>query len=373
MAAPVIVDALHSVRKDDFTEHEVFLASRNHGGLLEGMLQNITPTDMHYKLIHFDVPQNVNVKEHRVDFRGLIQRHASYSVEDLRSNFQEVTIPVTLECAGNGRTKMKTRYRQMPWGYNAVGTANWTGVYLRDVLEKVGVAEGAVEVVFAGLDKGYQKGAFHTYERSLPISLATAGDVLLAFEMNGAPLPASHGFPIRLVVPGWYGMASVKWLTSVTVVSEAFNGFQQKAYRLVSSDGDDAPTPVGPIRVRALMVPPGASCFSTGNRYVEANTRVSIHGRAWAGDCAVATVEISVDGGETYSSAVLGERVGKYAWTKWSYEWEVGGDQGERTLCCRAEDEAGNRQDVGGEYNAYGLSFTAPQTVTVTVVRGSGE
>ena len=147
-----------------------------------------------------------------------------------------------MECAGNGRARLSPRPISQPWLGEAVGTAEWTGTPLRPMLEEAGLLDEAVELVFAGADRGIQKEVEHDYERSLPIADALRDEVLLAYEMNGAPLPPQHGFPLRLVVPGWYGMTSVKWLTRITAVREPFEGFQQLAYRYRQEPEDDGDT-----------------------------------------------------------------------------------------------------------------------------------
>ena len=153
------------------------------------------------------------------------------TIAELRSR-PNVTMPVTMECAGNGRARLTPRPISQPWITEAIGTAEWTGTPLRAILEEAGVDDGAVELVFRGVDHGIQGAAEQDYERSLTIEEAMRDEVILAYAMNGDALPPQHGFPLRLVVPGWYGMTSVKWLTAIEAVPEPFRGFQMEAYRI---------------------------------------------------------------------------------------------------------------------------------------------
>ena len=216
---------------------ELQLSQRNHGMHLEGLRYDVTPVGMHYLLIHFDVPE-ADEALWTLSIGGLVREPLEVSIADLRSR-PSVTLPVTMECAGNGRGRLSPRPISQPWLTEAIGTAEWTGTPLRPLLEEAGPLDEAVEFVFAGTDRGVQKEIEHDYERSLPIADVLRDEVLLAYEMNGAPLPPQHGFPLRLIVPDWYGMASVKWLTRITAVSEPFEGFQQLAYRYRQQPEDD--------------------------------------------------------------------------------------------------------------------------------------
>ncbi len=174
--------------------------------------------------------------------------------------------------------------------------------------------EGAVEVLFTGLDRGVEGGEEQSYTRSLPLDEALRGEVLLAYDVNGTPLPPQHGFPLRLVVPGWYGMTSVKWLGRITVLDEPFDGYQMhQAYRLRHEEGDEG-EPLSRIQVRALMVAPGIPEFLSRARVVPAGECL-LRGRAWSGEGAVTSVEVSADGGETWGEAELDEAaLGPWAW-----------------------------------------------------------
>ncbi len=204
----------------------------------------------------------------RLRIGGRVDRELSLSLEEISARPAK-SLEVTMECAGNGRARLSPRPLSQPWLLEAVGNAEWTGVPLRGLLEEAGVDEGASEVLFRGLDRGLEGGEEQSYERSLPLEEAMSEDVLLAYAMNGAPLPPQHGFPLRLVVPGSYGMASVKWLEAITVLDSPFEGYQQaRGYRL-RQHPDEPGEPVFRILPRSLMVPPGVPDFATRVRNLQ--------------------------------------------------------------------------------------------------------
>ena len=191
------------------------------------------------------------------------------SLDELRAR-PSVEVVATMECAGNGRAGLAPHVDSQPWLHEAVGTGAWRGVRLRDVLDEAGVRDGAVEVVFTGLDRGLEEEVEQNYQRSLPLSEAMRDEVLLAYELNGVPLPPQHGFPLRLLVPGWYGMTSVKWLARIDVVDRPFEGFQMaKRYRL-QRDEDDEGEPLTRMAPHALAVPPGVPDFHSRERFLDA-------------------------------------------------------------------------------------------------------
>ena len=345
------------------SREELQLAARNHGMPLEALAYDVTPAGLHYLLIHYDIPV-VDAGSWRLRVGGLVRSPLELTIEDLRRR-PTVTRTVTLECAGNGRALLEPRPASQPWLVEAVGNAEWTGVPLRHVLQEAGVDHGAVEVVFTGADHGLEGEAEQDYERSLPLDEARADDVLLAYEMNGAPLPPQHGFPLRLVVPGWYGMTSVKWLERVTVVAEPFAGFQQAhGYRL-RTDPEEPGDPVTRIRPRSLMVPPGFPEFLSRRRIVDAGTHV-VRGRAWSGLGSIERVEVSDDDGRTWWEADLDEPPrDAFAWRGWSFSWHA--SPGERVLCSRAADATGATQPLEPIWNVGGYVNNAVQRVPVLV------
>ena len=350
--------------REPISYEELALAARNHGMPLEGLRYDITPVGMHYLLIHFDIPA-ADAETWSIDVGGLVEHPFTLSVADLRSR-PAVTMPVTLECAGNGRARLDPRPLSQPWLDEAVGTGAWTGTPLGPILEAAGLGPTATEIVFRGADHGTQGDVEQDYERSLSIADAMRDDVLLAYELNGRPLPPQHGFPVRLLVPGWYGMTSVKWLRSITAVAEPFEGYQMWAYRL-RQDEEDEGTPVTRMMPRALMIPPGFPEFFTRSRTLDAGP-VTLEGRAWSGWGSVVRVEVSVDGGASWSDAQLSEPVGAYAWRHWTRGWTA--EAGTHELLVRATDETGRVQPTEQPWNHHGLSNNLVQRISV-VVRSS--
>ena len=342
------------------TPEELQLSARNHSMPLEALRRDVTPPGLHYVLTHFDIPDIDSASWH-LRISGAVERALELSMAALRKD-PAITVPVTLECAGNGRSLLTPRPMSQPWVMEGVGTAHWTGVPLAYLLGKAGVLENAVEVVFTGADAGVQGGVPHHYARSLPIREALRADVVLAYKMNGTELPPQHGYPLRLVVPGWYGMASVKWLQSIEVVTAPFAGYQQRvAYRFQDS-ADDAGTPVSRIRVRSLMVPPGVPDFFTRKRILTPGP-VLLQGRAWSGEGAVTGAEVGIDG--TWLPAQLDKPAGGFAWRKWTLPWVA--DPGVHELSCRATDATGATQPLEQNWNYQGLGNNMVQRVSVTV------
>jgi len=345
---------------EPFSLVEMQQATRNRGMPLEGLRYDITPSGIHYLLVHFDIP-TVDESTWRVEVTGEVQRELSLSLKDLRKRPAR-TLPVTLECAGNGRSRMPHRVESQPWLLEAIGTAEWTGTPLAGVLEDAGVKPDAAELVFTGADRGVQGGIEQDYQRSLTVEDAMRPEVLLAWAMNGRALEPQHGAPLRLLVPGWYGMTSVKWLGRIEAVTEPFAGYQQAdAYRIQKSE-EDLGERVTRIRVRALMVPPGIPEFPSGHRFVEAGA-VPLTGRAWCGTAPVEHVEMGVD--DRWEAAELGPELGPFAWRSWSWTWQA--EPGNYTLCCRATDADGNQQPLEPFWNVQGMANNYVQTVPVTV------
>ncbi len=344
------------------TFDELRLAARNHGTPLEGLRYPLTPAGLHYLLIHYDIPA-VDPDGWRLEVGGAVRHPAALSLKELRSR-PSVSLPVTLECAGNGRALLSPRPISQPWLAEAVGTAEWTGTPLRSILEQAGPQGGAVEVLFTGLDRGVEGGVEQDYERSLPLGEAMREEVLLAYEMNGQALLPQHGFPLRLIVPGWYGMTHVKWLARITLLTEPFEGYQQaRGYRIRDSE-EDPGTPVTRIRPRSLMVPPGFPDFLTRARFLDTGP-CSLEGRAWSGLGPIVRVEVSVDGGATWFDAELGDAPSPFAWREWSFVWEA--TPGEHELRCRATDATDATQPLEPPWNVGGYENNAVQRVRVTV------
>jgi len=340
---------------------ELQLATRNGGMPLEALRYDITPVGLHYQLIHFDIP-DVDPATWRLRVDGLVERPLDLSYDEIRALPAE-KLTVTLECAGNGRARLFPRPLSMPWLNEAIGTARWRGVPLHRVLDRAGVSRKAVDVVFTGADHGIEKGCEQDYARSVQLDDALRPEVLLAFEMNDQPLLPQHGFPLRLLIPGWYGMMHVKWLTRIEVLAQPFDGYQQQVAYWYKKDANDRGEPVKRMRIRALMVPPGFPDYFTRHRYVE-HGLVTLRGRAWAGKSSVARVEVGIDG--KWTDAVLHEAtLGAFAWRSWSSEWNAG--PGDHELTCRATDADGDVQPTKQPWNFQGMGNNLVQQISVTV------
>lgn len=348
---------------EGISSEELALAGRNHALLLESLRYDVTPPGLHYVLVHYDVP-HLDLDSWSMAVGGEVAHPFSLDLDRL-SSYSPVSLAVTLECAGNGRALLQPRPVSQPWLEGAVGTAVWTGARLADVLADAGLTDRSVDVVLTGADHGIERGVEQDYARALSVTQAQRPDVLLAYEMNGQPLPPQHGFPVRLVVPGWYGMASVKWLTAITVIDAPYDGFQNEvAYRYKQRLEDDSGEAVTTIAPRALMVPPGFPDFGSRRRVLDAGA-VTVEGRAWSGRGAVVRVELSTDGGASWQDAALEPALGPHAWARWTARWDAG--PGQHELCVRATDDSGQTQPVDQPWNAQGMANNAVQRVPVHV------
>ncbi|SCF39280.1 sulfoxide reductase catalytic subunit YedY [Micromonospora purpureochromogenes] len=345
---------------------ELQLAARNHGIPLEALRYDVTPAGLHYLLIHYDIP-DVDPAGHALTVDGAVRLPLILGLDELRSR-PRVTRQVTLECAGNGRALLHPRPVSQPWLVEAVGNAEWTGTPLAPLLREAGIAPEAVDVVFTGADHGVERGVEQDYQRALPVADALRDEVLLAYEMNGAPLLPQHGAPLRLIVPGWYGMAHVKWLRGITVLTEEFDGYQNAvAYRL-RRDADDPGEPVTRIEPRALVRPPGFPDFMTRTRVLRPGP-CTVDGRAWSGHAPITSVEVTTDGGATWAAAIVDPpRGGDWSWRRWRYEWSP--RPGRYVLGARATDASGRTQPVEQPWNRGGFANNLVQRVEVAVLAG---
>jgi len=344
------------------TVEELRLAARNHGMPLEALAYPVTPIGLHYLLTHYDVPA-VDPTAWALELTGSVARPLRLTLADLWARDQE-RVTVTMECAGNGRALLDPRPLSQPWLYEAVGTAEWSGIPLTALLDEAGLGPETVEIVFGGLDRGVENGVEQTFTRSLALGEARRPEVLIAIAMNGQPLLPQHGAPARLVVPGWYGMANVKWLSSITAVREPFTGYQQSwSYRL-RQDPSEEGVPLSRIAPHALMLPPGIPDFFTRDRVMPGGP-CRLTGRVWSGDAPIDGVEVSVDDGATWADATLAlADLGPWAWRAWSFDWTPAG-AGEHVLACRARTTAGAAQRSA--WNLGGYVNPAPQRIRVTV------
>jgi DMSO/TMAO reductase YedYZ molybdopterin-dependent catalytic subunit len=344
-----------------FATEEVRLANRNTGILLEALRHDVTPVGLHYLLNHFDVPY-LPGDAWQLSVSGHVAKPISLSIEDLKA-LPARTLRVTMECAGNGRGLLSPRYPSMPWLNEAVGTAEWTGTRLKHVLDRAGLDDEVIELAFIGADRGFDRGVEHGFGRSLKRELALHEDVLLVWAMNGQPLLPQHGYPLRLLVPGWYGMANVKWLTRVEALCEPYQGFQQAVgYHYRTQPGLPG-TPVTHMRVKSLLVPPGIPDWYSRERLLDAGA-AQIFGRAWSGDgVPITRVELAING--CWQQATLEPPQAKYAWQAWQYLWQA--DPGEFELACRATDANGQTQPLEPAWDAGGFGNNAVQRLRVWV------
>jgi DMSO/TMAO reductase YedYZ molybdopterin-dependent catalytic subunit len=348
--------------EEGLSRDELQLATRNHGMPLESLRWDITPPGLHYLLIHYDIPA-LEPATFELVIDGLVGTRLSLDLDAIRGR-RKVSAAVTLECAGNGRARLLPRPISQPWLTEAVGTARWGGTPLSGLLREAGIAEEAVDLVFTGADHGIERGFEQDYQRALSVAEAMREEVLLAYEMNGAPLPPQHGAPLRLVVPGWYGMAHVKWLRRITVVAEPFDGFQMRAYRLRDTP-DEPGVPLTRIEPRALLVPPGFPDFMSRRRVVKSGP-VRIEGRAWSGWAPVTMVEVSIDGGDTWEPADLEPAEAVHGWARWTWTWQS--ELGSYVLSCRATDASGRTQPLSQRWSRGGFANNTIQRVPVTVI-----
>ncbi|MGW0969257.1 sulfite oxidase [Streptomyces sp. NPDC002516] len=356
---------------EGISTQELALAARNHGLPLEALRYEITPPGLHYVLTHYDIPY-AEEPDWRLALGGRVRRPLHFGVDELKAR-PAVRQRVTMECAGNGRALLTPRPVSQPWLVEAVGTAEWTGVPLRVLLAEAGVERDAVDVVFTGADHGVERGVEQDYRRALPLDVARGDEpeVLVAYAMNGAPLPPQHGHPLRLVVPGWYGMAQVKWLRGITVTDVPFRGFQQAvAYRLRQEAGEEG-EPVTRIAPRALLAPPGFPDFMSRQRAVRAGA-VTVTGRAWSGCAPVTRVEVSTDDGHTWHPARLDPPgTHRWAWRAWHFTWRA--TPGRHVLSARATDADGHTQPLDQPWNRGGFVNNLVQRVPVLCLDDDGE
>lgn len=333
-----------------FGKHPGFIVRRHepfNGGPQPALLHRsfITPTELFYVRNHGAVPQ-VDPARYRLTIGGMVQRKLELTLEDLQANFARHTLVAALQCAGNRREELmrvEPIPGEVPWGSEAVGNAAWGGVRLRDVLQAAGVAEHALHVAFTGLDEVERHGRSFGFGGSIPLEKALSEEVLLAYEMNGAPLEPVHGYPLRVVAPGYIGARSVKWLASMMVQeTPSDNYFQAHAYKLFppSARADNADWSsgmmLGDFPVSAVICSPdqGAS--------VPAGI-VTVEGYAIAGGGrTVERVDLSADGGTSWISATLQHKKQRWAWTLWTAHVELA--PGQHQLIARAWDSAANTQ-----------------------------
>ena len=319
----------------------------------------ITPNAQFYVRNHFPVPA-LDAVGWQLTVTGSVEHRLTYRLHDLYA-MRSVTQVVTLECAGNNRVAFQEQAPGEQWRLGAVSTAEWTGVPLIEILDRAQPTPGAREVLFRGADCGPVDGDTRTvcFERSLGIDDIADSNALLAYGMNGAPLPRQHGYPLRLIVPGWYGVASVKWLTEIDVADHAFDGyFQTEKYRYIGSRDGGSSTPVRHQRVRALITEPVAGqVINRGD--------VTIRGLAWSGFAPIESVRVGV--GHRWHDAHLLGAPQPHAWRRWElrFRWD---QPGATTVSAQATDLTGRSQPDHPQCNVLGYGANSAHTVEIQIV-----
>jgi DMSO/TMAO reductase YedYZ molybdopterin-dependent catalytic subunit len=329
---------------------------------LTSQVGTITPNAAHYVRSHMRGLPQLAAADWRLHVDGAVTHALMLTYADLHA-LPECSLLVTLECAGNGRAFLPGQPPGEPWQYGAVSTAEWTGVPLGAMLERAGLKADVQEIIIEGADSGEhpENKQTITYTRSLPREVALHPDTLLAFAMNGEPLPQAHGFPARLIVPGWYGMAAVKWVTRLHASTQPFRGFfQTERYILIEEPSSTNHPPLTHMRPRSLMLAPVESAHLPRGQHW-------LRGVAWSGAAPVAQVEVSVDGGASWQRAAWTSAPLPYAWRTWQFSWEAS-TPGPATLCSRATDETGATQPLTPAWNQLGYVNNAIQRMSVVIV-----
>ena len=325
----------------------------------------ITPNESFYVRCHFPIPE-ISTENWRLKIEGEVETPFELTYDELLG-MESRTILATLECAGNNRIFLEPKAKGVQWGLGAVGNASWTGVPLAALLERAKIKAGAIEVILDGADEGQvdktpTPAGKISFSRSLPLSKARA-DVLLAYEMNGEKLSATHGFPLRAIVPGWYAMASVKWLRRIIITDKPFNGYYQSLDYTYWDRSGPLPTlaPLAEQQTKAEIARP------ENGETITANSKYRVYGAAWSGTGEITRVELSFDSGGAWQDAKLLDEPVQNAWRLWEYEWRTPANSGRHTIIARATDSRGFVQPAerSGDRGTYMINHLLPVTVEV--------
>jgi DMSO/TMAO reductase YedYZ molybdopterin-dependent catalytic subunit len=331
---------------------------------LEKLDAFVTPTKSFYVRSHFPIPK-IDKNQWRLRVEGEVEKPFEINYDEL-TRLKSKKVPVTLECAGNNRDFLEPKVKGVQWGLGGVGNAEWTGVPLSILLDRAGVKSSAREIILEGADRGKPEdpkspSSEFNFARSIP--LAKARDVLLAYKMNDVDLPAENGFPVRAIVPGWYAVASIKWLQRIIVTDRPFNGYYQTLdYSFWTRRGDMAElVALSEMQTKAEITQPGEG------ETVPASSNVHVHGTAWTGDGEITKVEFSADGGSTWSSAKLLGESKPNAWRLWEFDWKTPARSGKATLIARATDSKGGTQPIerDPDRGTYMINHLLPISVEV--------
>ncbi len=324
----------------------------------------ITPTKSFYVRTHFPIPK-IDKQTWRLRVEGEVEKSFEISHDELLK-MESRKIPVTLECAGNNRNFLEPKVKGVQWGLGAVGTAEWTGVLLSILLDRAIVRPSAHEVILEGADRGKlddpkSPAGQLKFARSIPLEKASS--VLLAYKMNDVDLPPEHGFPVRAIIPGWYAMASIKWLQRIIVTDQPFTGyFQTLDYAFWKRRGDMVErVPLSEMQTKAEIARPAEG------EIVPANSHVRVQGAAWTTNGEIIKVELSTDGGSTWGDAKLLGEAKPNAWRLWEFNWKTPAAAGKQTLISRATDSRGRTQPAehDPDRGAYMINHLLPIDVEV--------
>ena len=331
----------------------------------------LTPNELFYIRSHFPAPK-LDLASYRLRIDGAVRNPFSLSYQELRDMPSETRIAI-LECAGNGRVFLVPEVEGAQWELGAVGNAEWTGVPLAALLKRAGLEEDACEIVLEGADEGTPKekpippGTI-SYARSLPRDKAVQREVLIAYQMNDNDLPLDHGYPVRAIVPGHYGMASVKWLTGIHAVRVPFQGYWQTSDYAYWDyvDGKPVRRALGEMKLKSEIARPAAyETLAPGQPY-------TVSGAAWAGENVVAEIAVSTDGGQTWAAAQFIDPIRRHAWRRWKFEWLTPKTPGKYTLLARAKDATGCTQPDSHDQNYGSYVINHPLPIEVVVAPRNG-
>lgn len=330
---------------------------------------DLTPNDAFFVRWHLSgIPTSVDTRTFRLEVSGHVKKPLTLSLTDLRQKFEAVSLVALCQCAGNARSLFEPRVPGGQWGNGAMSNARWKGARLKDVLDAAGVLPGTVQVGLRGLDTAPLP-QMPRFEKSLPIDHARDGEVIIAYEMNGAPLPMLNGFPLRLVVPGWYGTYWVKSLSSISVLDQPLKTFwMDTAYRIPDNAGaEETPqqlakvtVPITRMSVRSIFVKPARQ------EQLRSGARYTLEGVANDGGSGIHKVEVSTDDGKTWGDAILGDDLGKYSWRRWRAPWTPP-SPGNYRLQVRATSNDGQQQ-VTSQWNRSGYQRDVIERLDVVVI-----
>jgi sulfite dehydrogenase len=329
----------------------------------------ITPNEAVFVRWHISqVPTTIDLNTWRLKIGGNTEKELSLSMEDLKK-FEKIGYTAVIQCSGNGRSFFEPRVFGGQWGNGAMGNVTWAGTRLKDILDRAGLKAGSVDISFNGLDRP-PLASVPDLVKSLPVDKALEDDIIVAYEMNGQPLPMLNGYPARLIVPGWYATYWVKSLSEITVLAKPFEGFWVKtAYRIPDTpcgcvDPGTVPKksiPINRMTTRSLIIEPA------NNSAVKSNAPMNIMGLAFSGGYSIKDVIVSVDGGRTWGAADLGKDMGRYSWMQWSYPWKPE-KPGKYILMAKATNSIGESQPFEGLWNPAGYLWNKIEKTDVTVM-----